>query len=118
MPAPGSAPGLWDKAAALLAPIALAIAREAEHRTKNILATVQAAVRLSHAGTVEDFKKLVVGRIDALAPAVQVLSLVPGLAVDVVESSCCGMAGTFGFEARFSHFPLVGLCADCSGGAS
>ncbi len=24
----------------------------------------------------------------------------------------------FGFEARFSHFPLVGLCADCAGGPS
>jgi two-component system CheB/CheR fusion protein len=45
----------------------LHLAREAEHRTKNILATVQAAVQLSQAGTVEDFKKLVFGRIDALA---------------------------------------------------
>ncbi len=45
----------------------LHLAREAEHRTKNILATVQAAVRLSQAGSVEDFKKLVFGRIDALA---------------------------------------------------
>ncbi|MFO1324315.1 MAG: FAD-linked oxidase C-terminal domain-containing protein [Burkholderiales bacterium] len=36
---------------------------------------------------------------DAVAPAVTVLKLVPGLAVDVVESSCCGMAGSFGYEA-------------------
>jgi len=45
----------------------LHLAREAEHRTKNILATVQAAVRLSHSETVEDFKNAVFGRIDALA---------------------------------------------------
>ena len=34
-----------------------------------------------------------------MAPAVEVLKLVPDLAVDVVESSCCGMAGSFGYEA-------------------
>jgi FAD/FMN-containing dehydrogenase/Fe-S oxidoreductase len=33
-------------------------------------------------------------------PAVQrALSLVPGLAVETIESSCCGMAGSFGYEA-------------------
>ena len=43
------------------------LAREAEHRTKNVLATVQAAVRLTRAKTAEDFKKIVEGRIQALA---------------------------------------------------
>jgi Fe-S oxidoreductase len=33
-----------------------------------------------------------------------VLALVPGLEVKVVESSCCGMAGAFGFEA--SHYDV------------
>ncbi len=33
-----------------------------------------------------------------------VLSLVPGLAVDVIETSCCGMAGSFGYEAK--HFDV------------
>ena len=37
---------------------------------------------------------------DALAPTVAMLRLVPGLSVDVVESSCCGMAGSFGYEAE------------------
>ncbi len=33
-----------------------------------------------------------------------VLSLVPGLTVETVESSCCGMAGSFGYEAEnFDH---------------
>src|SRR5262249_5356309 len=29
-----------------------------------------------------------------------VLKLVPELAVDIVESSCCGMAGSFGYDAN------------------
>jgi PAS domain S-box-containing protein len=43
------------------------LAGEAEHRTKNILSTVLATVRLSHSDTVDDFKQLIEGRIDALA---------------------------------------------------
>jgi Fe-S oxidoreductase len=30
----------------------------------------------------------------------EVLAMVPDLKVDTVESSCCGMAGAFGFEAE------------------
>ncbi|MBM3341925.1 MAG: FAD-binding protein [Betaproteobacteria bacterium] len=37
----------------------------------------------------------------AAMPAVQkVLSLVPELKVEVIESSCCGMAGSFGYDAE------------------
>jgi PAS domain S-box-containing protein len=43
------------------------LAREAEHRTKNILATVLATVRLSHSDTSDDLKQLIEGRITALA---------------------------------------------------
>jgi PAS domain S-box-containing protein len=43
------------------------LAHEAEHRTKNILATVQAVVRLSHSNTSDDLKRLIEGRINALA---------------------------------------------------
>jgi PAS domain S-box-containing protein len=43
------------------------LAREAEHRAKNILATVQATAHLTHADTVEDFKQALTGRIQALA---------------------------------------------------
>ena len=35
----------------------------------------------------------------ALTPVQEVLGLVPGLAVETVESSCCGMAGAFGYGA-------------------
>jgi Fe-S oxidoreductase len=37
---------------------------------------------------------------DAFAPVETVLGLVPGLAVEPIESSCCGMAGAFGYAAE------------------
>ena len=43
------------------------LAREAEHRTKNILATVLATVRLSHSERSDDLKQLIEGRVKALA---------------------------------------------------
>jgi two-component sensor histidine kinase len=43
------------------------LAREAEHRTKNVLATVQATVHLSHSDTPEGLKHAISGRIQALA---------------------------------------------------
>jgi len=41
---------------------------------------------------------------DAMPAVQKVLALVPGLAVEVVNSSCCGMAGAFGFEA--AHYDV------------
>jgi PAS domain S-box-containing protein len=43
------------------------LAREAEHRSKNMLANVQAVVNLSKADTVDGLKKAIEGRINALA---------------------------------------------------
>jgi Fe-S oxidoreductase len=40
----------------------------------------------------------------AMPPVARVLSLVPELEVQAVESSCCGMAGAFGYEA--DHFEV------------
>jgi FAD/FMN-containing dehydrogenase/Fe-S oxidoreductase len=41
----------------------------------------------------------------AAMPAVErVLRLVPGIEVETIESSCCGMAGAFGYEA--AHFEV------------
>jgi PAS domain S-box-containing protein len=45
----------------------VSLAHEAEHRTKNILATVLATVRLSRADTPDGLKRLIEGRITALA---------------------------------------------------
>ena len=43
------------------------LAREAEHRAKNVLATVQATVNLSKADTPDELKRVIAGRIQALA---------------------------------------------------
>ena len=41
---------------------------------------------------------------DAMDATRDVLKLIPGLAVEIVESSCCGMAGSFGFDA--AHYDV------------
>jgi PAS domain S-box-containing protein len=43
------------------------LAREAEHRTKNLLAVAQATVHLTHAETIVDLKTAIEGRLQALA---------------------------------------------------
>jgi Fe-S oxidoreductase len=40
----------------------------------------------------------------AMGAVESVLRLIPGLKVDTVESSCCGMAGSFGYEAE--HYEI------------
>ncbi len=46
-------------------------------------------------------------------PAVgRVLSLVPGLKVETIETSCCGMAGSFGYEAE--HYDVSMKMAELS----
>ena len=45
------------------------LAREVDHRAKNLLALVQATVQLTHADTVEDFKAAIEGRLQALSNA-------------------------------------------------
>ncbi len=37
---------------------------------------------------------------DAVAPTMEVLRMIPGLKPELIESSCCGMAGSFGYEAE------------------
>jgi len=36
----------------------------------------------------------------AIGAVERVLRMIPGLAVDTIESSCCGMAGAFGYQAE------------------
>ena len=36
----------------------------------------------------------------AVSPALEVLKLIPGVQPQLIESSCCGMAGSFGYEAQ------------------
>jgi Fe-S oxidoreductase len=48
----------------------------------------------------------------AMPPVIEVLKLVPGVEPQVVESSCCGMAGSFGYEA--SHYDVSMKMAEAS----
>jgi FAD/FMN-containing dehydrogenase/Fe-S oxidoreductase len=48
----------------------------------------------------------------AMPSAEQALRLIPGLAVETVASSCCGMAGAFGYEAE--HFEMSMRMAEAS----
>lgn len=49
---------------------------------------------------------------DAVKPVQQVLALIPELKVELVESSCCGMAGSFGYDA--SHYEASMKMAELS----
>ena len=49
---------------------------------------------------------------DAMQAVQRALKLVPGLEVEVIESSCCGMAGSFGYEA--DHYQVSMKMAEAS----
>ncbi|WP_321896570.1 FAD-binding and (Fe-S)-binding domain-containing protein [Paraburkholderia heleia] len=44
---------------------------------------------------------------DAFRPVLTVLGWIPGLEVKPIESSCCGMAGSFGYEAQHYEASLA-----------
>ncbi len=48
----------------------------------------------------------------AVSPILDVLRLIPGAKPELIESSCCGMAGSFGYEAR--HFEVSMQMAELS----
>jgi len=48
----------------------------------------------------------------AIEPVLEVLRLIPGADVSLIESSCCGMAGSFGYEA--SHHAISMQMAELS----
>jgi Fe-S oxidoreductase len=43
---------------------------------------------------------------DAMPAVEKVLGMVPGLQVRTVETSCCGMAGSFGYEAEHAEISM------------
>jgi Fe-S oxidoreductase len=49
---------------------------------------------------------------DAVRPVQTVLALIPGMKVELIESSCCGMAGSFGYEAK--HYDVSMQMAELS----
>jgi Fe-S oxidoreductase len=48
----------------------------------------------------------------AISPVMDVLKLIPGAKPELIESSCCGMAGSFGYEA--SHYEVSMQMAELS----
>ncbi|HKB53467.1 MAG TPA: FAD-linked oxidase C-terminal domain-containing protein, partial [Ramlibacter sp.] len=48
----------------------------------------------------------------AIAPILEVLRLIPGARPELIESSCCGMAGSFGYEA--DHYDISMTMAEMS----
>ena len=48
----------------------------------------------------------------AMGDVTAALKLIPGLEVSVIESSCCGMAGAFGYEAE--HYEVSMKMAELS----
>ena len=48
----------------------------------------------------------------AVSPILDVLMLIPGAKPELIESSCCGMAGSFGYEA--SHYEVSMQMAELS----
>ena len=48
----------------------------------------------------------------AVSPVMDVLRLIPGAQPELIESSCCGMAGSFGYEA--SHYEVSMQMAELS----
>ena len=48
----------------------------------------------------------------AVSPILDVLRLIPGANPELIESSCCGMAGSFGYEAK--HFEVSMQMAELS----
>jgi FAD/FMN-containing dehydrogenase/Fe-S oxidoreductase len=48
----------------------------------------------------------------AVSPVLDVLGLIPGAKPELIESSCCGMAGSFGYEAR--HYDVSMQMAEAS----
>jgi FAD/FMN-containing dehydrogenase/Fe-S oxidoreductase len=48
----------------------------------------------------------------AVSPILQVLALIPGAKTELIESSCCGMAGSFGYDA--SHHDISTQMAEAA----
>ena len=49
---------------------------------------------------------------DAMGAVERVLNLIPEISVETINSSCCGMAGAFGYEAE--HFDMLMNMAELS----
>jgi FAD/FMN-containing dehydrogenase/Fe-S oxidoreductase len=93
---------------------AMGFGERAQVLAKQSLLLEEFLAREAQAGRLEDLKKklkplaqpvLLHGHchqkaFGAVPPVIDVLKLVPGVQPQLIESSCCGMAGSFGYEAK------------------
>jgi len=102
---------LRDEAPALFKGEAVAAVAEQALLLEEFLAREKTEGRLSLPLTPISKKALVHGHchqksFDAMGPTVNTLKLIPDLVVEPIESSCCGMAGAFGYAAETIDFSL------------
>ena len=84
------------------------LANDGDHRAKNMLSLVTGLVRLTHAETVPEFQRKLLGRINALANSQQFLSRNPGRKVELGQLIESGLATyeTIGQNAARLRDPL------------
>lgn len=84
------------------------LAREVDHRAKNLLAVVQSVVQLTRADTAEELKDAVIGRIQSLARAHALLSDSRWEGVDLAQLVREELAPFRGRQARYDG-PAISL---------
>jgi Fe-S oxidoreductase len=95
--------------------LTLGLGPEAQTLSDNALLLEEFLAREANAGRLEELKArlkpidqaiLLHGHchqkaFDAVSPILSVIKLIPGAQPELIESSCCGMAGSFGYEAQY-----------------
>ncbi len=91
--------------------LAMGFGADAELLAKHALLFEEFLAREARAGRLERLRLQPIDRpikvhghchqkaFDAVGPVLEVLRLIPGAKPELIESSCCGMAGSFGYEA-------------------
>ena len=94
------------------------LAREAEHRSKNLLATVQATVNLSQSDTPEGLKQAIEGRIQALANVHSLFVETRWIGAELSTIATTGACSLFreGRKARANRRPASSIRAECRSG--
>jgi Fe-S oxidoreductase len=106
--------------------LVMGLGEGAQQIAKQALLFEEFLAREAKAGKLEDFKAklrsvsqpvLLHGHCHqkafaAVTPIMEVLRLIPGARPELIESSCCGMAGSFGYEAE--HYDISMQMAEAS----
>ena len=106
--------------------LAMGLGEVARRVAGNAMLFEEFLVREEQAGTLEAFKAALMPldkrvmlhghchqkAFGVVAPVMQVLKMIPGVEPELIESSCCGMAGSFGYEA--GHYDVSMQMAELS----